>query len=99
MSAGPSCHRCRRPLEPGQLKFSVRITITADFDGHLAAGEGEAQAALAKALAEAEALTEEELMAGVHQELGLLVCGPCRATLLRELLSAGFLRESGGMVQ
>jgi len=108
VSDGPCCHRCRRPLLPGALKYAVRVAITADFDGHLeevggpghgAGSEAEAQDALAQALAEAEALTEEELSAGVHQEWALLVCAACRQVLMRGLAAAGFLRDGGGMVQ
>lgn len=102
MSVEPRCHRCLRPLAPGALKFSVRLAITADFDGHLEAPDAASrldEGSLAKALADASALTEEELMAGVHQELALLVCADCRKALLAALTAAGFLRESGAMVQ
>ena len=103
MSADPTCHRCGKPLESGSLKFYVRVAITADFDGHLAGAggpaDGPSQIDLAEALAQASALTEEELMAGVHQELAVLVCAGCRGALLRALAATGFLRESGGMVQ
>ncbi len=102
MSAEARCPRCLRALSPGTLKFSVRLSITADFDGHLAApGEeaGAAEASLADALAAAGALSEEELMAGVHQEVALLVCAECRRALLAHLGAAGFLRETGAMVQ
>lgn len=101
MSADPTCSRCGRALEAGTLKFTVRLAITADFDGHLT-GPGESPdgpSALAEALAQADAMSEEELMAGVHQELALLVCARCRGELLRALSATGFLRESGGMVQ
>ena len=97
------CCRCARLLGAGSLKFAVRLSITADFDGHLSAeGEPEEQASeasLAEALAEASALSEEELMAGVHQQMALLVCAGCRAELLRQLGALGFLRGSDGMVQ
>ncbi|MGC4113828.1 MAG: hypothetical protein QM765_04060 [Myxococcales bacterium] len=102
MSADPRCHRCLRPLEAGSLKFSVRLAITADFDGHLgAAGEAAKvdDASLARALAGASALSEDELMAGVHQEVALLLCAQCRRALLAQLTAAGFLSESGAMVQ
>ncbi|HEY3447930.1 MAG TPA: hypothetical protein VGK67_16360 [Myxococcales bacterium] len=105
MSAEPLCHRCLRPLAPGALKFSVRLAITADFDGHLAAAaeesasEADDEASLVKALAQAAALSEEELLAGVHQEVALLVCADCRRALLAGLAAAGFLRDSGAMVQ
>ncbi|MBI5546785.1 MAG: hypothetical protein HY901_23120 [Deltaproteobacteria bacterium] len=98
------CQRCGRPLEAGELKYAVRMDICADFDGHLQArqsalGVGEGEPSLEEALTRASAFSEEELMAGVHQELAFLVCPSCRAALLRDPLGAGFLRGGGGMVQ
>ena len=102
MSQEPRCHWCLRPLAPGSLKFSVRLAITADFDGHLPAPADPPavdEPSLAQVLAEADSLSEEELPAGVHQEVAFLVCAGCRRALLAQLTAAGFLRESGAMVQ
>jgi len=78
----------------------VRLTVTADFDGHLGPESGESQdETLDGTLARAAELSEEELMAGVHEELAFYICAPCRIALLEDPLAAGFLRRGGGMVQ
>ena len=91
------CGRCGRALAPGSLKFNVRIAITADFDGHLAEAGSSDERSLEQALEDATALSEEELAAGVHQELAFLLCPKCRVELLSA--PAPFLRDGGGMVQ
>lgn len=93
------CDRCGDPLEDGALKYTVRIALTADFDGHLGLADEAAEGSLGDALDAAAGLSEAELMEGVHQELAFLVCAGCRAALLRDPLGAGFLRHGGGMVQ
>jgi hypothetical protein len=92
------CDRCGCALAAGSLKYTVRIAVTADFDGHLVP-EGEQEGSLNGVVESAAALSQEVLEAGVHQELAFLVCPSCRGALLRDPLAAGFLRQSGGMVQ
>jgi hypothetical protein len=93
------CDRCGRALRPGALKFAVHISVTADFDGHLSEPGQEQECSLAQALSQADELSEEELAAGVHQELAFLLCPACRAALVADPLAAPFLRHGGGMVQ
>jgi hypothetical protein len=96
----PACERCGAELSPGALKYRVLIRLTADFDGHLGEGEGSgAEPSLEEQLARAAALSEEELMAGVHRELVFLVCPACRKAVEREPWGPGFLKGPLGVVQ
>jgi len=99
MSNALICDRCGSALAPGSLKFNVRIALTADFDGHLSEPGRQEEGSLREALEECEGQTEDELMAGVHQELAFLVCPRCRGELLTGPLEGVFLRHGGGMVQ
>ncbi len=82
-------------MQPGALKYLVRIEVLADWDGHLAVIEDdeERERAARSALKALEERDEDELLRDVyHRELHLL-CKKCRDRYLANPLNIP-LRET-----
>lgn len=77
------CDKCQRPLEPGALRFKVRMLIYGDTGDTLPDQEGSPcpEQSLSEVMDQALAMSDRELMEGVAEELAFVLCPPCRAAL------------------
>jgi len=82
---GKSCQICGRSLEPGELKYILKLQIWADFDGHLPEKDDPSQ--MGKILEEMERTDPEELESQVHHTQYFLICPICRKTIIRKPLA------------
>jgi len=88
------CGKCGAVFRPGQTRYIVTINLVADFDGRLGASGGAAE--LGRLSAEAEAMTEDELMDEVVQKLVFTLCKPCRDRWAKAPLGGAEGEESPG---
>jgi len=82
------CDRCGQDLAPGELKYILRLSITADFDGYLNESDtGKLDSGAL--LAELEMRSPEELEEDICLERAFLLCPHCRAAVLSDPLATG----------
>ena len=84
------CARCGRAFRSGQTRYLVTIHLTADFDGTIESGAGNAPEQLWK---EIEEKSEEELTNEVAQKLSFTLCKPCRDDWVRSPLGPTITEE------
>ena len=99
MSPEPTarCARCGKDLKPGELKFILRLSVTADFDGYLRESDtgGLDAEALLQQLAERSSTEMED---EVSMERAFLLCPNCRTAVLADPLGTGEDDSSPGWV-
>lgn len=74
-----TCLHCERELSHGAPYFRVAVAVQGESDVIAPAAGGEADPA--ELLKQLEHLDEAELEAGVHEELGGVLCPSCRGEL------------------
>ncbi|NOZ88032.1 MAG: hypothetical protein GXP49_17585 [Deltaproteobacteria bacterium] len=82
------CSRCGKNLPQGSVKYIMKLTITADFDGFLEekdTGSLDTEALLSSI----HEKTEEELEDEVWIERVFLLCQECRNKIVHDPLNAG----------
>jgi len=89
------CGKCGAVFRPGQTRYIVTINLVADFDGRLGAPGGAAE--LGRLMAEAERMTEDELMDEVVHKLVFTLCKPCRDRWSKAPL--GEIEDNGSAVR
>jgi len=74
-----NCQVCGVDIAPGGIFYIGRTEIISGSDGILPDTEESGDRIIEKALHEiSKAKSEQELMAEVHQEIKLILCGRCR---------------------
>ncbi len=92
------CCKCGRYLPSGSLRYVVHIRVFADFDGVLSIPEGDIEGELERILQEVEFRDPKDLERDVYEEIGLLLCKPCRDSFVREATGAGEPETNGMMI-
>lgn len=73
------CYRCGKQLEPGSLKYIVKIIVMSDFDGIIEGpGDKNMEEEVNQILEEIENWPAEELEKDVLQETSLILCKACK---------------------
>lgn len=83
------CERCGREMTDGSLAYEVRIDVTADFDGVLAAPETgrRTEEELRELVARMADRDSEALMRDVYHSQRYLLCPACRDRYLANPLN------------
>lgn len=95
------CHRCQVILEDGTLRFVARLRLCGELgalpDPEQAAGDGMSE--LQRALEDASAQPEEQLLEDVVEEFTFVLCKACRARLRQDPAGAATVRVKPGVPQ
>ena len=81
------CQVCGTKIPAGSVFYRVRTEIISGTDGCLADTDESGDAIIDKALSEAEAFTEQQLMEQVYQEIKVVLCNRCRLVFRDTILA------------
>ncbi|MBW2306399.1 MAG: hypothetical protein JRG73_05620 [Deltaproteobacteria bacterium] len=77
------CYKCGRQLEPGSLKYVIKITAVSDFDGVIQEPENQdIEGEINHILREIEEWPAYELEKDVCQEISFVLCKACKEHFL-----------------
>ena len=89
------CDRCGRPIEKGQLRYTVRIEVFAAADPLEITLDDllrDTRREMDEALEECEKLTEEELMRDVYVQFQFDLCPSCQKSYVTDPMSVAISR-------
>jgi len=73
------CYRCGKKLEPGSLKYVIKISVISEFDGVIEEPENQnMEEEINTILQELEDWPAEELEKDVFQEISFILCKDCK---------------------
>ena len=80
------CYRCGKPLEPGSLKYVIKITAVSDFDGVIQESKNpDIEGEINQILQEIEDWPADELERDVYQEISFVLCKACKEHFMLNL--------------
>ncbi|MEW6265904.1 MAG: hypothetical protein AB1641_22760 [Thermodesulfobacteriota bacterium] len=80
----PSCQKCGRLLQPGELSYQVKIELVSTFDGYIEESPGDVDQEIDKLLETLAHQNPKQAADDVAQTIMLTLCRNCRNRLVKE---------------
>ena len=75
------CQKCRKKLEPGEVRYQLKVELVSMYDGYVPEPEGDIDEEIDQTLAQLSRMKQKRIEADVAVGVAMVICLDCRNSL------------------